>query len=173
MSMNVLLFLAIRVLHVLLAGIWLGQVFFVTVFLMPATLQAGPAGGQMMTALVRRGLSAFMASIGGTTILTGIYLFWRFTGGFDPAVSASRAGMAFSVGALAGVIALILGGSVVGRGVKKMVAIGEKAASAPEAQRGAMMNEMTVLRTRIAATSKIVLALLVVAMATMALGHYI
>jgi len=175
MSMNVLLFLAIRVLHVLLAGVWLGQVFFVTVFLVPTTFQPGPARGQIpiMTALVRRGLPAFMASIGGTTILTGIYLFWRFTGGFDPAVSASRAGMAFSVGALAGVIALILGGSVLGRGVKKMAAIGEKAASAPEAQRGAMMNEMDALSTRIEATSKIVLALLVIAMATMALGHYI
>jgi hypothetical protein len=115
----------------------------------------------------------FMAALGGTTVLTGIYLFWRFTGGFDPVISAGRAGMAFSVGALAGVIALILGGSVIGRSAKKVAALSERAASTPESQRGALMAEMGSLRARMAATGRIVLVLLLFAMSAMALGHYI
>ena len=90
MSGDTIFFLGVRVLHVVLAGLWLGVAFFVVMFLMPVVSQPGPAGGQILTGVVRRGIVPFMASIGGTTILTGIYLFWRFTGGFDPVVSASR-----------------------------------------------------------------------------------
>ena len=163
-----------RVLHVVLAGIWLGAAFFATVFVFPALFQSGAAGGQVMTAVVRRGIVPFMASIGGTTVLTGIYLFWRFTGGFDPVVSASRGGMAFSIGALAGVIALILGGSMIGRSAKKTGEIGAKLTSLPEgAERTKLTNELMVLRGRIQTFSRIALVLLIIAMATMALGHYI
>ena len=174
MSSSTLLFLAIRVLHVLLAGVWLGAVFFTTVFLSPAIFQTGPAGGQVMSAIVRRGMQPFLASIGGITVLTGIYLFWRFTGGFDPVVSSSRAGMAFSIGALAGVIALILGGSVVGRSARKADAVGARLASTPDGpERAALMSEMKTLQARIQSFSQIVLVLRLIAMASMALGHYI
>jgi uncharacterized membrane protein len=173
MSAEVLLFLSMRVLHVVLAAIWFGAVFFNTLLLMPVVTQTGPAGGQVMQALVRKGMVALLASIGGMTIVTGVYLFWRFTSGFDPVVSASRAGMAYSIGALAGLIALILGGSITGRGAKRIVSLAEQLPSAPEAQRTGMMNEMTALKARVETTGKIVLALLFVALATMALGHYV
>jgi hypothetical protein len=173
MSAEVLLFLSMRVLHVVLAGVWFGAVCLITMYLMPAVIQTGPAGGQVMATLVRKGMPAFMASIGGMTVLTGVYLFWRFTGGFDPKISASHAGMAYSVGALCGVIALILGGSIQSRGAKRMVALGEQLASAPEAKRAAIANEMSALRDRLGTTGKIILALLFIAMSAMALGHYV
>ena len=100
--MHTLLFLSMRVLHVVLAGAWLGAVMLVTLFLGPALQNLGTAGPPVIAALVRRGVPAYIASIGGLTIVTGVYLFWRFTGGFDPAISASRAGMMFSIGALTG-----------------------------------------------------------------------
>jgi hypothetical protein len=128
----------------------------------------------MMGILVRRGVPKYMASIGGLTIVTGVYLFWRFTGGFDPVVSSSRAGMAFSVGALTGLIALILGGSIIGASAKKLAALGAQAASTPDgAARVALMNTMETLRARMATFGKIVAVLLFISMATMALGHYI
>jgi hypothetical protein len=172
--MHTLLFLSMRVLHVVLAGAWLGAALFTTLYLGPAVAQVGPAGGQVMTALVRRGVVAYMASIGGLTVVTGIYLFWRFTGGFDPATSASRAGMAFSIGALTGLIALILGGSMVGASAKKIVALGEQAAKLPEgAERAALMHTMNGLRQRMATFGRIVVVLLLISMAAMAVGHYI
>ncbi len=172
--MSVLLFLTIRVLHVVLAGAWLGGVALMTLYLGPTVEQLGPAGAPVMTGLVRRGLHTYMASIGGLTVVTGIYLFWRFTGGFDPAISASHAGRAFGLGALTGLIALILGGSMVGASVKKLAAIAARMPSLPEGpERAAAVARMTALRGRIATFSRVVLALLVISMAAMALGHYI
>jgi hypothetical protein len=174
MSGGTLVFLAVRVLHVVLAGIWLGMVFFVSMFLMPATSERESVAGDIVAAVVRRGMVPFMASIGGTTVLTGFYLFWRFTGGFDPVVSASRGGMAFSIGALTGVIALILGGSMVGGSAKRIAKLNAKASAlAQGAERATVTNEIAALRGRMATFSRIVVALLLISMATMALGHYI
>jgi hypothetical protein len=174
MSGNTLVFLGIRVLHVVLAGIWLGMAFFVSMFLLPAVSERQSVGGDMMAAIVRRGIVPFMASIGGTTVLTGFYLFWRFTGGFDPAISASRGGMAFSIGALTGFIALILGGSMIGATAKKIAKLNAKVSALAEgAERAAVTNEMTALTGRMVTFSRIVVVLLLISMATMALGHYV
>jgi hypothetical protein len=82
--------------------------------------------------------------------------------------------MAFSVGALTGLIALVLGSTIVGRSAKKIAALTAKATGLPDgADRAAVMSEMTALKARMTTFGRIVVALLVISMATMALGHYI
>src|SRR5437762_7997996 len=117
------LFLSLRVLHVLLAAVWLGATVFTSILLMPVIEASGPAGGQLMVSLERKGLTPFFASLGGITVLTGFYLYWHFTGGFDPEVSRSHAGIAFGIGGVAGLLALIISGAVIGRSSKKVVAL--------------------------------------------------
>jgi hypothetical protein len=172
--MHTILFLSVRVLHVVLAGAWLGAAMVLTLFLIPTFQELGLAGAPLLATIVRRGVVKYMASVGGLTIVTGVYLFWRFTAGFDPAISASRGGMAFSTGALLGLIALILGGSMVGGSAKKLVALGDKVARLPEgAERAALLNTMNGLRAKMSTFGRIVVVLLLIAMAAMALGHYI
>lgn len=172
--MSTTLFLLFRVVHVLLGAVWLGSTAFMALHLTPAVEATGPAGGQVMLSLARRGLVAFFASIGGTTVLTGYLLYWRFTNGFDPAISAGHAGMAFGIGGVAGTVALIIGGSVIGRGSKKVVGLMEQfMKSSDAAQQGALMKEATEIRQRIKTATVIVLLLQVVAATLMAVGHYI
>src|ERR1044071_4159294 len=91
MSTDTMLFLVVRAAHVLLAALGIGSIGLMTFYLMPALTDAGPAAaGPVMAAMMRRKLHAYMASIGGTTVLTGFYLYYRFTGHFDPALSGSR-----------------------------------------------------------------------------------
>ena len=97
MSTGSLLFLILRPVHVLLAATWLGSAVFISLMLMPTIESSGPSGGAVMLGLNRKGLVPFFASLAGLTVLTGIYLFWRFTGGFDPEISRSHAGMAFGI----------------------------------------------------------------------------
>ncbi len=168
-----IVFLSIRVLHVLLAAAWLGATVFVSLLLMPALNAAGPSGGQIMIGLNKR-IVPFFASLSGLTVLTGIYLYWRFTGGFDPAISRSHAGMAFGVGGVAGVLAAIIGGSVVGRSSKRVVDIMQAVATLGDgAQKAAMLQEADSLKQRMTTFGAVVLVLQIVATALMALGHYI
>jgi hypothetical protein len=172
--MGTTFFLSMRVLHVLLAATWIGATVFMSFLLMPVINASGPAGGQIMIGLNKRGITPFFAALGGLTVLTGIYLYWRFTGGFDPEVSRTHAGMAFGIGGIAGILATILGGAIVGRSSKKIVDLMEEVGRISDAGRkGAIMQQIEALKQRIATFGGVVLVLQVIAAALMAVGHYI
>jgi hypothetical protein len=174
MSAATLIFLIVRITHVLLAALWLGSIAFMVFFVMPAMKATGLAAGPLMSAIARRGLNGFMGALGGTTVLTGIYLYWRFTGGFDPALSATRGAMVFGTGGIAGLLSVILGGAVVGRNMAKMSALGGKAMALPEGpERAALLEQSTAARDRGTAGARIVLVLQMIALACMAIGHYV
>ena len=160
MSTPTVFFLLVRVLHVLLAATWLGLLAFIALFLLPALKDTAAGGGAMLQAMVRKGLTAMTASLGGITVLTGFWLYWRFTGGFDPALAGAMPARVFGTGGLAGIIAVILDGAMVGKNLKK-------AAGA-----GAPM-EIAAARARAATFATIVLVLQIVALACMAVGHYV
>jgi hypothetical protein len=173
MSASTVLFLLLRAAHVLLAVLWVGATAFTTFLLMPALQDLGPAAGPVMAALMRRKLSAFMASLGGLTVVTGLYLYYRFTGGFDPSLSGSMGARVFGMGGLAGIVALILGGAIIARNTKKMDALGARLASVPEEERAAIAAEIAAARQRVVTYSRIVIALQMIAVVCMAIGHYV
>lgn len=160
MSTSTLIYLLARMLHVLLAAIWVGLVAFIALFLLPALKDTGPGGGSMMTALIRRRLTAINAALGGITVLTGLWLYYRFTGAFDPAIAGSMPARVFGTGGLAGMIALVLDGALVGKNLKKL-----SGAAAPM--------EIAAARDRAARYATIVLVLQVIALACMAVAHYV
>jgi uncharacterized membrane protein len=172
--MQTLLFLALRATHVLCAAVWIGSTAYISLLLTPAVEDAGPVGGQIMMRLDRRGLHTYMAVVAMTTIASGAYLLWRFTGGFDPGVVATHAGMAFATGGLSGVIAGIIGATVIGRGGAQVVAIMTEAVPMPDGPaKGALMQRAAGLRMRIKAATRVVIALQSTALILMAVGHYV
>lgn len=175
MSTASLVFLVIRVLHVLLAAAWIGASIFAALFLDRLLAQTDRGSSvAVLTTLDRGGFNAFMASVGGLTVLSGLWLYWRFTGHFDPAVSASMGARVFGAGGLAGIIALIIGGSVIGRTFKKMTALASRASSLPEgAERTTVLSQIEGARARVHTTGWIVVALQIIALTTMAVGHYV
>jgi hypothetical protein len=173
-SVSVLIFLVIRALHVLLAAFWIGATLFVAMILMPAIRRMEAAGNPVLIGIHRGGLTPFMAALGGLTVLSGIWLYWHFTGGFDPVVSASRAGMAFGTGGAAGIVAVIIGGAVIGRSwVKMSAAAAEVPQLADGLAKAAKLQVVESLRQRIVNATAVVLALQIVALTLMAIGHYI
>jgi hypothetical protein len=174
MSISSLAFLAVRALHVLLAAAWVGTTAFIYLVLSPALEDVGPSSVTLMAALGRRGLDALMGSVGGLTVVTGIWLYWHFTGGFDPAASATMSARVFGAGGAAGILALIVGGAVVGRTARKMTHLAAKVGATTDvAQRTAISAEVAALKRRMSVWGKTVLALQVVALICMAIGHYV
>lgn len=166
-------FVSLRAAHILLAALWLGAAFLLSMFVMPALRDVGPAGGQLMVTLEKRKLHAFMALTAVLTVLTGIWLYWVFTAGLQAQVMFSPGGLAFGIGGLCGLLAMILGGAIMGRGMARMTAIGAQMASASEAERASHMQEMAALRGRLSLASKFILLLMIVALLLMAVGHYL
>lgn len=172
--MDTVLFLAVRLLHVVLSGLWLGAAVLLSLYLVPMIQQDRSSGGEVLSALVRRGLVTYMAAIGGTTVVTGLYLYWRFTGGLDPAITSTSAGLMFGLGGVLGLAAVIIGGALVGRAAKRAAEITARAMSLPDGpERTSLLGERAASIDRLANTGRLASALLVASMALMALGHYV
>lgn len=171
--MMTIAFLVLRALHVGVAAIWIGSTVFISKMLEPVIEDSGPAGGQVMMRL-NRGLTAYMAGVATATLLTGIYLLWHFTGGFDLSVITTHAGMAFGTGGTAGILAGIIGGAVVGRSAVKVSAIMRQAVGLPEGPaKGALLQQAASLRERMHRGTSVVLVLQSIALVLMSVGHYV
>ena len=171
---NTMMFLALRVVHVLCAATWIGSTAFMALMLVPAIEGAGPSGGQVMARLDGRGYHAYMAALSFTTVVSGLYLIWRFTGGFDAEVVLTHASIAFGVGGTAGIVALVVGAVVVGRNAKRAADITGRAIGMPDGPaKGSLLQQAGAARRRTKAGIKVVIALQATALVLMTVGHYI
>lgn len=170
--MTTIVFLGLRALHVLAAAIWIGSATFLAAVVLPSIESAGPAGGHVMAGVNARN-GTFVGVFAFVTVLSGTYLLWRFTGGFDGAVLATHAGRAFSIGGAAGILALIIGVIIGQMGGRLVQAGGALAKAADEAARQKLGGEMAVLRGRLKTLVRLVIVLQTIALVLMAVGHYI
>ena len=161
--MTAALFPWVRMLHILFAAAWFGAAAFLTLYLLPVVRQPGSGGSETMTALTRRGLHRFMASSAGLTVLSGLWLYWILTAGFAGAAIASTPGMVFGLGGLAGLLAAVIGGAVIGHSLSRIETLKP---ALPDTQ-----SQIDALQARVAGASRFALALLLFALVAMALGH--
>lgn len=163
-------YLIVRFLHVLAGAMWVGMAIFSAFFLMPAIREVGPDGGKVMAALERRGVVALIPIIVIVTILSGLWLYWRYTGGFTPEISRSHAGMAFGAGGAIAIVAAIIGIGVVSRSMAKATAMTKQAMAMPEAGRAATMTTIQQLRQRAMTGARIVAVLVIIVIGLMSVG---
>ena len=126
-----------------------------------------------MGALTRRGFLPTLIAVGTVTVLTGIYLLWQLSGGFSGAFMGSRGGILLSSGGLAGIIALGVGFFVSRPTLQRMGAIMGRLAAAEGPPSDEDQVELNALRGRLRTAIQIAAVLLLIAVATMALGPHI
>lgn len=162
-----------RLVHVISAVLWVGGFAMLVVFVLPAIRASGPSGGQVMrTMLVKTRLASYFPWVGGLTVLSGLAMMWRDSSISESNWAASRSGMVFSIGGLAGLIALIVGGIMVGRSISQLraIALATDPGAAPSPEQAARMAQ---LQERANLGNRIVGPLLAVAVVTMAIGRYV
>ena len=166
-------FLAIRAAHVLVAALWIGATVFGSALLMPAIEASGQTGGLLMQRLNRRGFHVYMAAVSVTTLVTGLYLLWHFSG-FDFSVSNGHAGLVFGTGGLAGIFAGIVGGAVVARSGRQLEhVLRDTMTIADDQNHRALLARVATLKSRMKVGTRVVVGLQTVALVCMAVGHYV
>ena len=107
-----------RVIHVLLGIAWGGALFLLVVFLQPTAKAIGPAAGPFMRELLAvRHLTDWLLRIAGATIVAGGFLYWhdmQAFGGLGDFLG-SAFGLWLTIGALAAIVAVAIGGAQIGR----------------------------------------------------------
>ena len=164
--------LVIRELHILCGALWFGIAVFGALFLGPAVESLGPDGGKVMQALQKRGFIVFMPVIAVLTLVSGFYLFYVATGGFNPDLARTHAGRSYSIGGGIGLIAFLIGALIISRSMAKAAAIMRALPTAPESERGRMVAEASRLRRRGAIGNQIVAVLITITVILMTIAIY-
>ena len=162
-----------RLVHVLGGIFWVGAMIFAMRFLVPSIAEAGPEGGKVMTGIMRRGYTQAMAAAGALVILSGLYLYWRVSAGFNHAFLESGPGHAYAFGGIFAIVGYTIGLTVTRPAMTKAIALSQSAMNSTGADRDAMQSEAQALRARGARWGKVVMWLLILAAVTMAVGRYV
>ena len=170
--MNLLL-VALRLAHVVLGALWVGMIVFTAIFLTPAIQEAGPDGAKVMAALQRRGIMTVLPIFAFGTLISGIWLYWRVSGGFQAGYLTSPAGLAFGLGGVAAVAAYAIGLTVMRPAMLRAVALGQAPVPATPEEGARRAAEIQRLRARGTGAGRWVAELLVAAVAAMAIARYL
>jgi hypothetical protein len=166
--------LVLRLFHVGLGVFWAGTILFFVLLLEPSIREAGPEGGKVMQALVRRGYLNIMPGVALLTVLSGVDLLRRVSAGFSAEWMGSATGRTLLLGSLTGTLALVLGIGIL-RPTALRVGRLMQAAGAVEAgaEKDRLMQEVGALRARVTASARVIGLLLAITVVTMAVARYL
>lgn len=96
--------------HIIAGIFWAGAILIIAGFVRPAVDAAGPAGGMFMNKLTTETrFTVAMSAGGGLTVLSGLIMYWLVSGGFASAWLGSTHGILITLGAVCGLLAMIVG----------------------------------------------------------------
>jgi len=168
--MNIL-FIALRLIHIVAGTFWVGAAVVTTAFLMPTATALGPEGGKFVQfVLGKRRLSNYISLSAILTTLAGIALYWITSGGLQPAWISTSAGLIFTMGSITGIIAAILGGVVTAPTAARMEALSKEMQSAGGPPKPEQLAQLQALQKQLGQAGLWGAILLVVTVVTMAIG---
>jgi uncharacterized membrane protein len=166
-------FVILRLIHIVAAAFWFGAALTMFAFLQPTAQATAPEGQRFMLHLLRN--RRFSEVVLGAALLTGAggaILFWRDTGGLR-LDSMTRAGsLGFTIGGVAGGLALLLFLFVGYPAGRRLISVGSRLESE---QRPPSEDERRILAAAQRVLNRVgvtVLVLLVIAAAAMATARY-
>jgi len=125
-----------------------------------------------MGALIRTGFSTAMAALGGLTFLSGAVMYWNDSNGFTNGWNQTGPGILITLGAIAGLTGLIVGGAMMSPAARRMQQIGEEVAKGggkPSPEQGAAIGQLS---ARLGLGGRITAVLLGIAVLCMAGAQY-
>jgi hypothetical protein len=164
--------LVFRFLHIGAGVAWAGSVFLFVVLIQPSAASVGPAAGPFMMELMgRRKIVSWLLSLAGTTIVAGLFLYWRATDGFADYGDfvTSRYGAVLTLGAVAAIGAFLVGMFGTRPNVALLLELSARAAGSqggPTPEVAQSIGRVQVRLRRLARTALGLIAIAVFAMAT-------
>ncbi len=168
--MNFLL-IAIRLIHIFSGVAWVGGGAFALLYAAPSARQMGPGGGRFMQNLMGRA-NKFFSTVSGLTVLSGLVLYWFVSGGLNRGWLSTGQGITLTIGGLAGLIAMIHGGMVLGRIGRQMESLGMEIQSAGGPPTQQQLMDMVSLQRSQQAHGAVSLILFAITLIGMSIAQY-
>jgi hypothetical protein len=168
-----LLILTLRLIHIVTGTLWVGFGVFVSLMLGPALGEVGPDAGKVMVALQRRGLTTVLPLLALASTLSGLWLYWKTSGGLLSAFLASGHGLSLAIAGGLAILAYMLGILITRPAMMGVNAAMQRMAAATPEERERLLGEAARLRTRGGVSGKWGAVLLILAAAGMAVARYL
>lgn len=164
----------LRLIHIFAGVFWAGATFMVVGFVYPTVQELGPEGQRFMQRLVQqRKYTTYVSAAGGLTILAGLLLYWRDSGGLRIGWITSGFGLALTIGGLAAIATLVLGFAVTKPTVEGLAALGKEIQAGGKPPTPEQMARLQGLQRRMSQALMWTTVLLVIAVAGMAVARYL
>jgi uncharacterized membrane protein len=103
--------LVLRLIHIGAGAFWVGAVFTFFLFVQPAAVAVGPDATKFTYQLLHdRRLPAVILAAAATTVVAGIWLLIITTNGLDPDLLFGESRLGYTVGGVAAILTLGIGG---------------------------------------------------------------
>lgn len=171
--MNLYLFGFLRLVHIFAGALWIGAAIVYLFFIKPSVKSIGPAGTQFMQNLAsRRKYPLFMVSVSLLTVLAGVVLYLNDSGGFKLAWILTGPGLGYSLGALAALVAFVVGTFVIGPTSGKMGELGQEIARSGGGPNPEQIGSMQGMEKKLALAERIDFWTLTISMLAMATARF-
>jgi uncharacterized membrane protein len=167
------LLIALRLIHISAGVFWVGAAALYLGFIEPTAKATAPESGKFMQYfMVQRRYSMAMSVATTLTVVSGAWLYWRTSGGFQWAWLSSGPGLGFGLGAIAALISYVVGAAVIGPTGNRISALGQAMHAAGGPPSAEQLAEMGAAQRKMSTVLRYDFVLLTVALFAMATARY-
>ena len=166
--------IVLRIVHIAAAMLWVGGAIMGRFFLSPTAKALGPSAQPFTDHLTdRRRMGVYFPVVATLTVVAGAVLFWRDSAGLDAAWITTPMGLAFTIGALAGIASLVLGVVLVGPSIGEETAVRNGIAAGDGVPTDAQRRRLDRAAARMRLADRVGLPLILLAVPLMASARYL
>lgn len=166
--------IVLRIVHILAGVFWVGSAALFFFFIEPTANALGPNAGPFMSQLtVKRKMPVVITAAAGLTVVAGILLYWRDSGGLDLDWIGSATGLTFTIGAVAAIAAFAGGLVFIKPAVDRMGAIGAEVERSGGPPSESQIAEIQSIQHKLREVGRADMVLLTIAVVAMAIARYL
>jgi uncharacterized membrane protein len=164
----------LRIIHIVAGVFWVGSAIFVAGILLPTLQAVGPAAGPVTEHLIQvRRLPVRLMIAMILVILSGIWLYWKDSAGFQSAWMRSGPGTVFGLGAMLGIAGGVVGMATSAPAGRRLTALGTAIKARGGPPTAEELAEIQRLQARMRGAARLVAILLLLATIAMAVARYV
>jgi uncharacterized membrane protein len=173
MSAFLIYLILLRIIHIVAGVCWVGGAIMYTLFLEPAAKATAPGSGQFVQHLIsRRHLPVYMSICSLLTVVAGGLLYWHSSGGFNLNWITSGPGSVYTIGSAVAIVVFFVGLFMIKPRAERLSGLGHEIGAAGGVPTPAQTAELQKLGREMTLIGRVDVALLAVALLSMATARY-
>jgi uncharacterized membrane protein len=171
--MNIYVYILLRTIHIFASMLWLVSAIYYFYFVQPTVKTLGAAGPKFVRNLIEgRRYPLYMSLVSLLTILTGIWLYWRSSGGLQLSWIKTGPGIGFTISAVISFLVFLMGMLMIKPRAEQMGKLGAEIGESGNPPNPNKLIELQKIERELSVLERADIVLLVIAMLIMVTARF-